>query len=71
MSRKVKCPRCGKTTEYSPENIFRPFCSDRCKLIDLGEWASNKYTIPVEDTQKPTDEDEAESTSSKPNDEET
>ena len=45
----VKCPRCGQLTRYSPENAFRPFCSERCKLIDLGEWAEGKYTIPVVD----------------------
>lgn len=43
----VKCPRCGQTALYKPENQFRPFCSERCKMIDLGAWASEKYTIPV------------------------
>lgn len=43
----VKCPQCGRLTLYSPENAFRPFCSERCKLIDLGEWASEGYRIPV------------------------
>jgi endogenous inhibitor of DNA gyrase (YacG/DUF329 family) len=43
----VKCPQCGGPSEYSSENAFRPFCSERCKLIDLGEWASNGYAIPV------------------------
>jgi endogenous inhibitor of DNA gyrase (YacG/DUF329 family) len=44
----VKCPRCGKPTVFSPENPCRPFCSDRCKLIDLGQWAEGKYAIPTE-----------------------
>ncbi|MEK2688994.1 DNA gyrase inhibitor YacG [Bdellovibrio sp. GT3] len=43
----VKCPQCGKPALYSPENAFRPFCSERCRLIDLGEWASGGYAIPV------------------------
>lgn len=43
----VKCPSCGKAALYAPENHFRPFCSERCKLIDLGAWASEKYAIPV------------------------
>lgn len=43
----VKCPQCGRLTLYSPENPSRPFCSERCKLIDLGEWASEGYRIPV------------------------
>lgn len=40
----VRCPRCGKETPYA-ENPFRPFCSERCKLIDLGNWASGAYNI--------------------------
>ncbi|NUN06346.1 MAG: DNA gyrase inhibitor YacG [Bdellovibrio sp.] len=44
---KVKCPQCGLLTLYSTENSFRPFCSERCRLIDLGEWASDSYRIPV------------------------
>lgn len=47
MARKVKCPHCGKLTEYSLQNKFRPFCSERCQLIDLGDWADGKYSIPV------------------------
>lgn len=46
---KVKCPACQRETEYTQENQFRPFCSERCKLIDLGQWAEGKYTIPVVD----------------------
>ena len=46
----VKCPRCGEPAKFSEENPFRPFCSERCKLIDLGAWAEGKYTIPVVDT---------------------
>jgi len=45
--RQVKCPQCGRLTFYSLENPFRPFCSERCRLIDLGEWASESYRIPV------------------------
>ncbi|MFM6929849.1 MAG: DNA gyrase inhibitor YacG [Bdellovibrio sp.] len=47
QSKMVKCPQCGRLTLYSEENSFRPFCSERCKLIDLGEWASGGYSIPV------------------------
>lgn len=42
----VKCPRCGKESSIS-ENRFRPFCSERCKLLDLGEWLSGSYSVPV------------------------
>jgi endogenous inhibitor of DNA gyrase (YacG/DUF329 family) len=43
----MKCPRCGIETE-SDGNPFRPFCSDRCKLLDLGNWISGEYRIPGE-----------------------
>ncbi len=43
---KIKCPTCGKKNTWLPENTFRPFCSDRCKLIDLGEWANESRKIP-------------------------
>lgn len=42
----VKCPQCGRPVEYSKDNPWRPFCSERCKLIDLGAWANNEYVIP-------------------------
>ncbi len=45
--RQIKCPQCGLLTFYNPENIYRPFCSERCKLIDLGEWASGTYKVPL------------------------
>ena len=42
----VKCPTCQKAVIWSTENKYRPFCSERCKLIDLGEWASGGHAIP-------------------------
>ncbi len=42
---KVKCPTCQKEIEWNAENAFRPFCSKRCKLIDLGAWASGEFSI--------------------------
>ena len=44
--RLVACPNCKKLIEYSISNTFRPFCSQRCKLIDLGDWANENYKIP-------------------------
>ena len=41
---KVKCPTCKKRIEWK-DNPYRPFCSGRCKLIDLGAWASGEYKI--------------------------
>jgi len=45
----VACPSCGQPVEWKPENAFRPFCSKRCKLIDLGEWANERYRVPAEE----------------------
>ena len=44
--RLVTCPNCKKQSEFSSANLFRPFCSERCKLIDLGDWANENYRIP-------------------------
>jgi len=52
--RQVPCPRCGTLTPYGPENPWRPFCSERCKLIDFGDWAAERYRLPL-----PPDEDAA------------
>lgn len=42
----VNCPQCGKPVRWVAESIWRPFCSERCKQIDLGAWASGDYRIP-------------------------
>ncbi len=42
----VKCPTCGKAVEWSEEQRWKPFCSERCKLMDLGAWAGEGYRIP-------------------------
>jgi len=42
----VPCPRCGAQAPYAPENPWRPFCSERCRIIDLGNWASESYRLP-------------------------
>jgi uncharacterized protein len=47
--RQVACPICSKPSEFAPSNPWRPFCSERCKLIDLGQWASERYRIAVEE----------------------
>jgi uncharacterized protein len=43
----VTCPTCKKKFNYY-ESDFRPFCSERCRLIDLGQWLTESYTVPVE-----------------------
>ena len=41
----VKCPQCGAPVSWSPESKWRPFCSERCRTIDLGAWASERYRV--------------------------
>lgn len=43
---KVKCPTCGKQVAWSTDSPWRPFCSARCRQIDLGAWASESYRVP-------------------------
>lgn len=44
----VRCPACGGDSIYSPRNVYRPFCSERCKQMDLGAWASESFRVPTE-----------------------
>jgi endogenous inhibitor of DNA gyrase (YacG/DUF329 family) len=44
---KIKCARCGKQTEWKG-NEFRPFCSERCRMIDFGAWIDEEYRVPDE-----------------------
>ena len=48
----LACPSCGKATVFAPSNRWRPFCSERCRMTDLGAWATESYRIaakPAED----------------------
>jgi endogenous inhibitor of DNA gyrase (YacG/DUF329 family) len=51
-----KCPNCNKDAVLSKGNIFRPFCSEKCKLMDFGAWATEKFTIPGNNTGSEYDE---------------
>ena len=44
-AREVPCPQCGGASVWSSDNPYRPFCSERCKMIDLGAWAESEYSI--------------------------
>ncbi|WP_166254027.1 DNA gyrase inhibitor YacG [Marinobacter salicampi] len=44
----VNCPTCKKPIEWGEQYPDRPFCSERCKLIDLGAWANEEYRVPAE-----------------------
>ena len=46
MPATVKCPTCGRSIEWSEQSPFRPFCSERCRVIDLGAWLTEKHAIP-------------------------
>ena len=41
-----KCPHCGRAFRPAPDHPWRPFCSERCQLIDLGGWLSERHAIP-------------------------
>lgn len=56
MTRTVRCPGCGQPSEYTPENRWRPFCSERCRNLDLGAWATESYRVPAA---PPQDDDDA------------
>ncbi len=45
-ARIVTCPNCSKRVKWTAGNAYRPFCSERCRLIDLGGWAGEQHTIP-------------------------
>ncbi|HEY6896673.1 MAG TPA: DNA gyrase inhibitor YacG [Rhodocyclaceae bacterium] len=51
----VQCPCCGKPVEWVAANRYRPFCSERCRKIDLGAWANEEYRVPV--VEEPEDPD--------------
>lgn len=41
----VRCPQCGGDAVFAPSNLYRPFCSERCRQIDLGAWASETFRV--------------------------
>jgi endogenous inhibitor of DNA gyrase (YacG/DUF329 family) len=57
MPAAVKCPTCRKETAWE-NNPYRPFCSERCKIIDLGAWSQERYRIPAAETEFDPDADE-------------
>jgi endogenous inhibitor of DNA gyrase (YacG/DUF329 family) len=59
--KKVACPACGTLAAYGPENRWRPFCSERCKTIDLGDWASERYRVATEEPEELPSEGEGKS----------
>ncbi len=54
----VACPTCKKPVRWVPEEKFKPFCSERCKLIDLGDWATEAHKIPGEALDDPSEDED-------------
>ena len=49
----VRCPTCGGDSVYAADNPFRPFCSERCKNVDFGAWATESYRLEASPTPSP------------------
>jgi endogenous inhibitor of DNA gyrase (YacG/DUF329 family) len=49
----VACPQCGKEHVWDTSNRFRPFCGERCKMIDLGKWANEEYRVEQREQEIP------------------
>jgi uncharacterized protein len=45
---RVKCPTCHRQMQWSTENRYRPFCSERCRMVDLGAWLADERAIAGE-----------------------
>ncbi|NOT85214.1 MAG: DNA gyrase inhibitor YacG [Methylococcaceae bacterium] len=58
MALKVSCPICAAKVEWIAEQRFKPFCSERCKMIDLGDWATEAHKIPCESSDVEVSDDE-------------
>lgn len=54
--RQVSCPTCGKAVIWKQDATWRPFCSERCRLIDLGEWLGEEKRIAGDPLPPPPDE---------------
>jgi hypothetical protein len=64
MTKTVTCPTCGNTVAWTAASRWRPFCSERCRLIDLGEWLDegHRFSKPADELAWPEPEDEGEET---------
>ncbi|MDR0480020.1 MAG: DNA gyrase inhibitor YacG [Burkholderiaceae bacterium] len=64
-ARTVRCPACGGPSLYTPANPWRPFCGQRCKQQDLGDWASERFRVQVQEPDGAEDEPPADNGSFK------
>ena len=51
------CPTCQRPVEWSEQFPWRPFCSERCKMVDFGAWITERHVIPSDSAEEPTDFD--------------
>jgi endogenous inhibitor of DNA gyrase (YacG/DUF329 family) len=56
--KQVNCPTCQKIVPWNETEPYRPFCSKKCQLIDFGDWASERNSIPVENPLSEIDEED-------------
>ncbi|MGQ9659272.1 MAG: DNA gyrase inhibitor YacG [Thermochromatium sp.] len=56
MVKTVACPRCGRPVPWTPDSRWRPFCSERCRLIDLGDWLEERHRLPADDSESPSED---------------
>lgn len=57
--KQVKCPNCRNLSVYDTKNSFRPFCSEKCKMIDLGDWAEERFSLKAEEEPSPEEMEQA------------
>ena len=55
----VACPQCGQPVVWTEESVYRPFCSRRCRMIDLGDWLDERHQIPGDPALPDDDNDDA------------
>lgn len=65
MPARVKCPTCRKEVQWE-NNPLRPFCSERCQLIDLGAWTEERYRIPGDKPDKSSADDDEDDDDDRP-----
>ena len=58
--KQVNCPTCQKIVSWNETEPYRPFCSKKCQLLDFGDWASERHSIPVAKPPSEFDEDDLE-----------
>jgi endogenous inhibitor of DNA gyrase (YacG/DUF329 family) len=58
---KLTCPTCKKEAAPRPANAAAPFCSERCRLIDLGRWLGEEYRVTLDEVPPRSDDDQDQS----------